>query len=303
MMFMRIQRFIIPDLFNPKILLEKSMMGYISYMEESVNRIFFASMFFVMVVPIILWWYDKGNCLENTLSIYKVFFSAGIVFTLAILLVQSCVTRKHKQISIDLGKANKAIDLIYQWSKDSNAEMLLARKIVDRLNACETQKLVIGDEPINVSKSDYEMLKGFLPKNEISINKKLYRCKYKDEEKKQKSKKRKKKKSKKCQYASKCPVADGVELTMAETLWLRSWVVKYLNIMEAIMYAWKADIVDRNIIEKEFGYLVKSERDGSVVLGKYRELSGQENYPGIYSFCNEMGEKNKKSIEEIKVSG
>lgn len=69
MMFMRIQRFIIPDLFNPKILLEKSMMGYISYMEESVNRIFFASMFFVMVVPIILWWYDKGNCLENTLSI------------------------------------------------------------------------------------------------------------------------------------------------------------------------------------------------------------------------------------------
>ena len=295
MMFMRIRRGIIPDLFNPKVLLEKSMTEYISYMEEIVNRIFFASVFFIIAVPIISWWCDKGNCLESTLSIYKVFFSAGIVFTLAILFVQSCVTRKHKQISIDLGKANKAIDLMYQWSKDSNAEMLLARKIVDRLNVCETQKLVIGDEPINVSKSDYEMLRGFLPQNEISPNKKLYRCKDKDEEEKQKSKK--------CQYASKCPVADGVELTMAETLWLRSWVVKYLNIMEAIMYAWKADIVDRNIIEKEFGYLVKSERDGSVVLGKYRELSGQENYPGMYSFCNEMGEKNKKSIEEINVSG
>lgn len=282
MMFMRIRKFIIPDLFNPKVLLEKNMIEYISYMEEIINRIFFTCMFVVIVVPIISWWFDKGNWLECTLSIYSGFFRAGIVFTLAILFVQSCVARKHKQISIDLEKANKAIDLLYQWSKDSNADMLLARKIVDRLNDSETTKLVSGNVPINISKSDYEMLRGFLPQYRTGLTPKSSATGDEDKD------------AENCQYASKCPVADSVELSMADTLWLRSWVVKYLNIMEAIMYAWKADIVDRNIIEKEFGYLVNSERDGSVVLGKYRELSGQENYPGIYSFCNEMGEKNKK---------
>lgn len=291
MMFMRIRKFIIPDLFNPKVLLEKNMIEYISYMEEIINRIFFTCMFVVIVVPIISWWFDKGNWLECTLSIYSGFFRAGIVFTLAILFVQSCVARKHKQISIDLEKANKAIDLLYQWSKDSNADMLLARKIVDRLNDSETTKLVSGNVPINISKSDYEMLRGFLPQYRTGLTPKSSATGDEDKD------------AENCQYASKCPVADSVELSMADTLWLRSWVVKYLNIMEAIMYAWKADIVDRNIIEKEFGYLVNSERDGSVVLGKYRELSGQENYPGIYSFCNEMGEKNKKRIEEIKVYG
>jgi len=291
MMFMRIRKFIIPDLFNPKVLLEKNMIEYISYMEEIINRIFFTCMFVVIAVPIISWWFDKGNWLECTLSIYSGFFRAGIVFTLAILFVQSCVARKHKQISIDLEKANKAIDLLYQWSKDSNADMLLARKIVDRLNDSETTKLVSGNVPINISKSDYEMLRGFLPQYRTGLTPKSSATGDEDKD------------AENCQYASKCPVADSVELSMADTLWLRSWVVKYLNIMEAIMYAWKADIVDRNIIEKEFGYLVNSERDGSVVLGKYRELSGQENYPGIYSFCNEMGEKNKKRIEEIKVYG
>lgn len=288
---MRIRKFIIPDLFNPKVLLEKNMIEYISYMEEIINRIFFTCMFVVIAVPIISWWFDKGNWLECTLSIYSGFFRAGIVFTLAILFVQSCVARKHKQISIDLEKANKAIDLLYQWSKDSNADMLLARKIVDRLNDSETTKLVSGNVPINISKSDYEMLRGFLPQYRTGLTPKSSATGDEDKD------------AENCQYASKCPVADSVELSMADTLWLRSWVVKYLNIMEAIMYAWKADIVDRNIIEKEFGYLVNSERDGSVVLGKYRELSGQENYPGIYSFCNEMGEKNKKRIEEIKVYG
>ena len=296
MIFVKIWRFVTPDLFNPKVLLEKSMTEYISYMEEIIDRILFLSTAFVIIIPVVSWWYNKDNWLESILSIYSVFFSAGIVFTLANLFVQSCVTRKHKQISIDLEKANKAIDLLYQWSRDSNAEMLLARKIVDRLDDRETQKLVIGNEPINVPKSDYEMLSGFMLQHGISRNSSS--CATEDENKDTQLKN-----VANCQYASKCPVADSIELTMAETLWLRSWVVKYLNIMEAIMYAWKADIVDQTVIEKEFGYLAKSERDGSVVLGKYRELSGQENYPGLYSFCNEIGEKNKKSIEEIKVYG
>ena len=79
-------------------------------------------------------------------------------------------------------------------------------------------------------------------------------------------------------------------------MWLRSWVIKYLNILEVIMYAWKANFVNRDVIEKEFSYLVKSERDGSVVLKELRDMLGQESFPGIYSFCEELSKKTRKEL-------
>ena len=45
-------------------------------------------------------------------------------------------------------------------------------------------------------------------------------------------------------------------------------LLKYLNILKVIMYACKLNVVDRKTIENQFGYLVKAERDGSVVLVK-----------------------------------
>lgn len=107
----------------------------------------------------------------------------------------------------------------------------------------------------------------------------------------------------KCEFTNRCETANSVELTLAQTIWLRSWVVKYLNLLETIMYAWQSGVIDKEIIEKEFEYLVKTERDGSVVLERYRKFSGQENYPGIYSFCKNMEERKRKEIERIKLEG
>lgn len=283
----------LPMLFDPQKLLALSIEDYTSYMSKSIRNIILIFLCVLVAIPFILWFFLCHDILNVSLQIYQIIFSAGIVITLAMLFIQSCVTRKHKQDSIDSQKSNIAIELLYQWSKDSNAEMLLARKIVDRMNDAETKKLVDGNEPVSIAKLDYDMLKGFLPHDvnslassqNISINNEDDNI------------------ISVCEYASKCDVANSRELTMFETLWLRSWVVKYLNIMEIIMYAWKANIVEKSVIEKEFGYLVKSERDGSVVLENYRKLAGQENYPGIYSFCSEMEQRNKIEIETVKIQG
>jgi len=235
---------------------------------------------------------------ETMFYIVQAFFSAVAIFSLIALFIQSCITRKHKQTSITLQKSYKTIELIYEWSKDSSTEMLLARKIVDKMQLEEVKKLAEGNAPISISVKDYEMLCGFLPdringrSNSEKTNKNEHETSPSPEDTKTA-----------CQYIDNCVAANSHTLSMAETLWLRAWVVKYLNILEIIMYAWKANLADRDLVEKEFAYLVKSERDGSVVLKSFRDKLGQENYPGIYSFCEYLSDKNKKEILELSYGG
>lgn len=92
------------------------------------------------------------------------------------------------------------------------------------------------------------------------------------------------------------------ELSLEETIWLRANVVKYVNLLEVIMYAWAAGAVSREIIETELRYLVTPERNGNVVLEEFRTAMGKENFPGINIFCQEMNEKSKKEIMEMKVT-
>lgn len=246
-------------------------------------------------IPIALYWLRSAEIFDTIIKCYGLVIESGALITLVLLFLQSCIMRKHKQTSIDMQKSYKAIDLMYRWANDSTAEMLLARKIVDKMKDSEVKKLSDGNEAVIISNEDYMMLKGFLPK-EVQ--------KQTEQTNKMTSEQDSGNLSQySCQYAEKCEVANSQRLSTAETLWLRSWIVKYLNLLEVIMYAWKAGAVNKRIVEKEFGYLVQTERDGSVVLEKYRKFSGQENYPGIYSFCIEMGKRNQKTIETMDIQG
>lgn len=282
----------------PEKLLKLNIQDYISYMSNFI-RVIFGIFFFLLLSFFILLVYahinDQVNLLRETMTFYRTLLGFSIAFTLLMLFIQSCITRKHKQSEFDMHKFHKALDLIYNWSKDSTPEMLLARKIVDRLKIDEMKKLVDGNETIRITNKDYEMLSGFLPKDiKKSDEHSAFNFKQKSQCLKQKSQ---------CQFINECEAANMHILSMSETLWLRSWIVKYLNILEVIMYAWKLNVVDRKTIENQFGYLVKAERDGSVVLEDFRKIFGQENYPGIYSFCEYMSKENKKKIIEQNIGG
>ena len=296
----------------PKKLLELNIQDYVSYMSNFI-KVIFCIFFFLLLSFLTTFAYahisGQVNLLGSIMTFYRTILGFSIVLTLLMLFIQSCITRKHKQSEFDMHKFHKALELIYNWSKDSTPEMLLARKIVDRLKMEEMKKLVDGNETIRITNKDYEMLSSFLPKDiKKSDEHPVSNLKRKFKSLKQKSQcsKRPPKSSKKksqCQFINECEAANIHTLSMSETLWLRSWIVKYLNILEVIMYAWKLNVVDRKTIENQFGYLVKAERDGSVVLEDFRKIFGQENYPGIYSFCEYMSKENKKKIIEQNIGG
>lgn len=201
-----------------------------------------------------------------------------------------CLNRLHKKTSIDIEMKHKAIDLLMKWSIENTPEILISRKIVERMDKKEIIKLANGNEKVVISQNDYNMLKSFMPEYFFK-NEELYfpRCEL------LKAMLMERDKGVELDNTEK-------ELSLEETIWLRANVVKYVNLLEVIMYAWAAGAVSREIIETELRYLVTPERNGNVVLEEFRTAMGKENFPGINIFCQEMNEKSKKEIMEMKVT-
>lgn len=287
------------SIFNMYELLDMNPDESIKKMNKIYNRLCVISVFLVVFVIIAIlmeatFKYESKIIIE----IIKLVLGCVAIFSLYISFMNHCLARKHKQTSIEMEKKNKAIEMLYKWSLENNTEVLIARKITEHLDDENVAKLSDACEAITVSLKDYEMMHPFLPKiktsetDDISSNEQR-NCN--DQAKKDDIGEEKR--------CTECPLSDRKRLTMGETLWLRSNVLKYLNVLEVIMYAWSADIVARDVIEMEFGYLVTRERNGSVVLEKFRKQQGQENYPGIYAFCNEMSKKNEKKIIQQSYKG
>lgn len=287
------------SIFNMYELLDMNPDESIKKMNKIYNRLCVISVFLVVFVIIAIlmeatFKYESKIIIE----IIKLVLGCVAIFSLYISFMNHCLARKHKQTSIEMEKKNKAIEMLYKWSLENNTEVLIARKITERLDKAEIAKLSDGCEEVTVSLKDYEMMQLFLPERKTDDIDEICR----DEQKNYGDSLEKEDigEEKRC---NECPLSDRKKLTMGETLWLRSNVLKYLNVLEVIMYAWSADIVARDVIEMEYGYLVTRERNGSVVLEEFRKQQGQENYPGIYAFCNEMSKKNEKKIIQQSYKG
>lgn len=258
--------------------------------EQSMKNIFnFAKWimivaFLAIIIEIIAYY----NCwIENLMDIINTTIGALAFFSLNIAILNLCLNRIHKKTSIEIEKRHRAIDLLMKWSMENTPEALISRKIVDRMDKKETFKLADGNERVVISRVDYNVLSSLLPEKILQKKSYLPRCGI--------FKATHRQRGKRVDLDN-----DEIELSLQETMWLRSNVVKYMNILEIIMYAWAADDVSSDIIEKEFSYLVTTERDGNVVLKEFRTAMGNENYPAINAFCQEMEEQNKKEILEIK---
>ena len=258
--------------------------------EQSMKNIFnFAKWtmivaFLAIIIEIIAYY----NCwIENIRDIIQTTIGAFAFISFYIAILNLCLNRIHKKTSIEIEKRHRTIDLLMKWSMENTPEALISRKIVDRMDKKERFKLADGNERVVISRVDYNVLSSLLPEKILQKKSYLPRCGI--------FKATHRQRGKRVDLDN-----DEIELSLQETMWLRSNVVKYMNILEIIMYAWAADDVSRDIIEKEFSYLVTTERDGNVVLKEFRMAMGNENYPAINAFCQEMEERNKKRILQIK---
>lgn len=86
---------------------------------------------------------------------------------------------------------------------------------------------------------------------------------------------------------------------------IRYVAVRYLNLIESIMLAWHHSVADRDIIEKEFEYLVVP-KEGKNVMQSFRIALGEEAFHAIAAFVSELTKKNASGLpskEKIVISG
>lgn len=234
----------------------------------------------------LFFWNNSSRLIDFSkwIIVFPTFLSLYVIY------INSCIARFHEQGRIEYNKTVKAIELINKWNEILTPDIMHARSIVDKLDRDMSVKLFNKDD-ILIDIRDYKTFCALTKKDGVKERRKTYK------------KNKKNKKNNCCPHMDKCDASNQIKLNMVETILLRSLVMRYLNALEVIMYAWSVGAIDSEIIEKEFEYLVSSARDGSVVLKTFREAVGQENFPGIYAFCEYISDKQKKKINPKQIRG
>ena len=93
-----------------------------------------------------------------------------------------------------------------------------------------------------------------------------------------------------------------VELKKSEVLKLRWEVTNYLNVVEFVLIAWEGKVVDTEVIEQEFDFLI-DRKNGKTLLEVFRMVAGdEETYPAIKAFClNAARKKEDKLLKRTQV--
>lgn len=272
-------------LFNISKLLDMEFEQSVQKMIDMVKRIVLGAIIIITIEITASWYWS----IENIRDIIQTTIGAFAFISFYIAILNLCLNRIHKKTSIDIEMKHRAIDLLMKWSMENTPEIVMSKKIVERMDKKEIIKLAKGNEKVVISRIDYSMLRSFMPEKFFKIQKSYF-------QKREILKAMLRGRGKRVDLDN-----DEIELSLEETIWLRANVVKYVNILEVIMYAWAAGAVSREIIETELRYLVTPERDGNVVLEEFRTAVGKENFPGINIFCQEMNEKSKKEIMKMKL--
>ncbi len=272
-------------LFNISKLLDMEFEQSVQKMIDMVKRIVLGAIIIITIEITASWYWS----IENIRDIIQTTIGAFAFISFYIAILNLCLNRIHKKTSIDIEMKHRAIDLLMKWSMENTPEIVMSKKIVERMDKKEIIKLAKGNEKVVISRIDYSMLRSFMPEKFLKIQKSYF-------QKREILKAMLRGRGKRVDLDN-----DEIELSLEETIWLRANVVKYVNILEVIMYAWAAGAVSREIIETELRYLVTPERDGNVVLEEFRTAVGKENFPGINIFCQEMNEKSKKEIMKMKL--
>ena len=198
----------------------------------------------------------------------RVLCSLFIVVSMAFLFVQSCTIKLHAEANHALKKSYKSLEMLYNLNNDLKIEYILARKIIEKINRRDTENL-INNECISIAKEDYEILRLCIEmlglKNRKLLDGEIKKVK--------------------------------IRLTYKENIILRSLIIKYLNVLEVVLCARKSGLIDKDIVDQELDYLVTFAVDGKIVLDKFRNAIGQNGYPGIYQFCNDMIEFQERNIK------
>ncbi|NVK54014.1 MAG: hypothetical protein HWE26_00250 [Alteromonadaceae bacterium] len=94
-------------------------------------------------------------------------------------------------------------------------------------------------------------------------------------------------------------IKDGfIEINTKESTELKYLIVSYLNALETVLMAWRMAIVDKEMIEKQFCFLVKLKTEEQAMKNYRQAVDGHETYPCIELFIDRLIEKYKDRDEK-----
>lgn len=175
-------------------------------------------------------------------------------------------------------RREKTVDILLEWKKSITEDTYIIKQLCEKLNEEQCRKLSLL-EAFNVEADWYKEF-----------------CEiFKDGSEQKKDENPIFPKSIYCEDCS-CTKKNDIPLTKAQVKKLRWELTNYLNILEIVMVAWENKIVDTEVIEQEFAFLI-NKKEGKTLLETFRIAVGDENtYPAIKDFCIQAEKKNQDKI-------
>ena len=169
----------------------------------------------------------------------------------------------YKQYKSDheRSRREKAVELLLEWTKNLNEKSSLARKFAETLDQKQSISL-FKQEAFETEKTNKRILEGYFGK-EIKEN-------------------------------------GNISLSVEEVSKIRWDVISYLNLLEAVLMAWRHNIADKEMILEEFKYLVKPS-EGHDVLKEFRIAAG-DTFPAIGEFVEEIERNNLQKAGKNKIA-
>jgi hypothetical protein len=180
--------------------------------------------------------------------------------------------QEQTKLDADKLKREKTVDVMIEWAKSLEKETSFAEKIVKNFSKEQCKSLYNFQDFEVTGKELCEKLCIICPDKD---NVRCLKCKQNLE------------------------LSNKITIEGYHIFILRWLIIKYLNSLEVIMIAWQQGIVDSDIIEQEFAFLVN---DGEGELKNFRQIAGGgASYPIIETFCDKLIEKNKhKTTAKLK---
>ena len=214
-----------------------------------------------------------NTVLEWITAVSTAFLAIIAIYTVFVAIKQIKILVKQTQDDHERSRREKAVDLLFIWTKNLDEFSSRTRKFAENLSK-ENLKSIYNEEIFSFPKK-YETM--------------YYSCFKENDNKEEKENDNKEEK-----FGEK----EEIEVSSRNSAYIRWQLIKYLNLLESILSAWASNIADKVLIENQFSYLFEKE-GSSKALKEFREIAGGiDSYPSIELFERKMLKKKERKIEE-----
>lgn len=228
----------------------------------------------------------SGYMLVNKLNITleNLYYIFSIIGTIILFVSVICV---YKQIKSDheRSRREKAVILLFEWSKMLNRENSLARKIIQKLDFEQCRKLY-NQECFTVNPDLYKLVKDLMKINQSDCDIKKDCCGYI----------RKNNTFNEPDTEETKRETGGILLSEEQIQILRWNAISYLNLLESILNGWFYAIADRECIEHQFDYLLDNQSGNNLIENFRKAAGGETAYPSIEAFVREYSNKKHQKL-------